>query len=196
MSDSLQQIQEDQKTANSILQNAKDQIGEALKNQEHVRIGVEAHLSRASNFLHGLTGTAPDNASAPAFGPMTSFMGEPIERPEPVAPSDLAPTDSEKEAFRVKRDELLATIADRSDDDVFAILNQPQGEALLRNVGRKAGVPEYDTAAIDVNYLNAVRKGFAASATQAEAIAVGEDAKASKDLVEAEKPAAAKSKSK
>lgn len=139
-----------------------------------VRNFLNERANQSVNFINGLLGNVtilntPVDALAP-LGPVTSFLGKPIERKQPVQPTDINVSMSDKEIFQQHRDALYADIPNLTNDDLLKKLNVPEGEMFIRSCAKKAGITNWKSGAINVKMLDAMRAKIVAEQAAAKAL--------------------------
>lgn len=139
------------------------------------KIGVVQTLRQAYNRLAGLAGIATygSDSSSIVLEQPTSIFGHPVNRREPVAPANVQPTDPEKEALRERITAFTDRIADGDDSDLLKVIQQPQGELIVRGAAKLAGLEDWQEAELNVVLIQRIREAQA-DANEAE----NEEAKA------------------
>lgn len=154
------------KKALQALNTAGDSIKEALSAPELNTLctTVMSNINKSANLLRGLSGTTDftEVNSAAAFGPVTKFMGQEINRALPISKDDLTPKEMEKIVFLAARNTLYEAFPELDNDSILMRLKQPQGEAVIRSTAKKAGLFNYKDAEINVLYLDEIRERIVA----------------------------------
>lgn len=146
------------------------------------KIGVLQTLRQAYNRLAGLAGIATygSDSTSTVLEQPTSIFGLPVNRPEPVAPANVQPTDPEKEALRERIAAFTDRIADGDDSDLLKVIHQPQGELIVRGAAKLAGLEDWQEAEVNTLLIQRIRAAYteADEAAQEEAKAKAAAAKA------------------
>jgi hypothetical protein len=137
---------------------------------------VNTTLDEMLNRLHFLAGTAPvipANAE-PMFKPLTEFMGEPINAPQPLKKEDLNPSDAERLIYVDKVKRLYEEIDTLATDAILNSYTIPEDVMVLRGVARLASknssrpVEDYEDRPIDEAFVEDILKAKAARIADAK----------------------------
>lgn len=154
------------KQASIILQNAKEEVLEILKDTNlglisiSIRSGLDKLINQL-NFLSGESQVAPVHAAG-QFKPITSFMGEPINRPKKVTPEQLVPQNKEKNAFLEQVKELEKNFPLMSNEKILDKYKVPAYSLTLRGVAKRAGLENYRDGNINNQFIDDIRAGMEA----------------------------------
>lgn len=93
--------------------------------------------------------------------PVTSFMGKEIKvkkQPE-VTAADITPSEEERAELQKKVDETGDNLDNMTFDDFTAFLQQESGTVIMRALGKRYKVENFETATLDVNFFSAMKAG-------------------------------------
>lgn len=114
--------------------------------------------------LNALSGTERNAGTVikQQFEPVTTFMGEPIDFAANKAfAADAEPTMDEVQLYQKKVSDLYLSIPAMDDNKVLADYHgNANMELVLRGVARKANVQNYEQAAINVEFIDAIKEGI------------------------------------
>lgn len=100
------------------------------------------------------------------FPPITDFMGEKIEVSK-VELADLNPLEAEKKKFVAKVEKLQGVIIHMSVEEVLKNYVSQDDLFVLRGVAKKAGVPDYDRALINAEFVQKIKDAVTDKADKA-----------------------------
>jgi hypothetical protein len=161
-------------------------ILDILKAPEHqvFAIRADSDLKRLQAFLQNATGTVVFEGQADniqnlinAFGPVTTFMGHEIDRPQPVNFDNIDPSEADRQAFLAKRDALYDRITEMSDEQLQAYLLEPKSETVLRSVAKKAGLYNFREDEINAEFFANIRVAIVGQKERERHTAEAEDLK-------------------
>jgi hypothetical protein len=141
----------------------KEDVQNLLSGTEHGATAslINHQLDQLINRVAFLGGNAPVSTATTEFPPITEFMGEPINRAEPITEAQLAAGDLEKQIFTDKVEALYDNIEAMFPDKVLNSYTIPEDVLVLRGVAKKAGVPDYSNAPLNVAFVEAIHEGIA-----------------------------------
>jgi hypothetical protein len=139
---------------------------EYLSEFPHLQLMAESNLKRIASQIAFVGGGEILNTHTPAkLEPITEFMGEPINAPQPVKEVELTAQELELKLFREKVDRLQGSIFTLTDDSILeSYKNEPN---VIRGVAKRAGVENYKDVTINGDLLNTIREQLKAQAEQA-----------------------------
>ncbi len=155
------------KEAADLLSGTTKGLSEMLQHPElqGLKRRLISQINKASAHLQGAAGIYTPNANMvevneiiSTFQPLESVGGEPLARVMPVNADDLDVKQEAKERFIQKRDDLFLRFPDMVITQIFALMNEPDGQILIRSVAKMAGLPDFREREIDVEFIDAVQK--------------------------------------
>lgn len=118
-------------------------------------------LNQELNQLKHLAGMNLGNETV-QFEPISSFMGEKIQRREMLDTEKITPSEADKEVFVKKVNDLYDAFPQMAND---AILNSYRADtSVIRGVAKKAGLQNYKEAELNFLFLDLIRDAIAAKA--------------------------------
>lgn len=147
-----------------MLRQARAYVDQLLSHADltNIKISVDAQLVRAANTLSGLIGgeQAATNAIPTNFEPLKSMFGQEIGLRKPVELEMLQPTKTEQELFIERRDDLYDRFLSLDNDTILKVLNEPNGEPIIRTIAKKAGIEDYRDAVINTEFIDDIKAGI------------------------------------
>ncbi len=174
----------------------------ALLQQTHytnLQVSVDNNLNQLIHFFRHTTGAADTtlgNDSTISFGPLSSFMGEPVHAPTAIDVTLLTPSVEERELLKQKVLQLEASIENSDNDVVINSYALPEDELVLRGLAKKLEITGYETSPIDYDFINAIRAAVVTNKPIEQKEHMLNHAIADKDDLVSKKPASTKSKKK
>jgi hypothetical protein len=147
------------------------EVNELLKGPEYIHnlLGINAQFTLILNRLKFVNqiltpGANKKEAKAEAapkrFGPIKTFMGEPIKREKPITKTDLTADEKKRLDFVKKVEKLYDSI---SGIDTNIILNSytiNDDKLILRGVAKRANVKGWKDRDINADYVNDIKLGI------------------------------------
>lgn len=147
---------------------ARTEIAELVSNDpnlNNIHMRVDKHLQLLSNQVKAIIGVSPENTTSATveFAPLVKLDGEDItgEIPTDVNDSDLNIKENEIIVLKEKVLRFEESLSQRTDDEVLAAVITTDDILVIRGLAKKANVNEYDTAEIDLAFVQAIREGLA-----------------------------------
>lgn len=135
-------------------------------------IRVKAVLQREVRILRDRanSGSLMELAKMPERQPLTSILGQKIEARQPIMPADVQPDDFEKKAFQDDFNATYASFLDTKDDKLIEKSRGNGGESIIRACAKKAGLPDWQDAKMNVAFIKAIKQAITDNATASDKI--------------------------
>lgn len=163
------------KQALEVLEDAKSQVKEILTGDEasSILLRITAGLNTGITALSHASGSANTAfATSTETKPITKFMGKAIERKDSnVSQEQLSIDEQEKQIFIDKVNNLYERISGLDSVEVLKIHTIPEDVLALRGVAKKAGVADFESAELDVKFIDTIKAKIAIN--KAEGAATG-----------------------
>lgn len=152
---------ENVKQVTKVLTDAKAEILELLPDEnDMIRLGLVSGLDRLINRMLFFTGDTLVGETKASFPPITEFMGEPIHKMEQVAEADLDPEHEAKDKFLKKVDDLEINFPGLDSKKILESYKTKEDVMAIRGVAKRAGIEDFKTAKITVEFLEQIRQGL------------------------------------
>jgi hypothetical protein len=152
----------------TILKDAKQQINKLLNGPEHNQnlLEINANFTRIENRLGFMGGvlepTETKQEARKRFPPMTSFMGQKLETVKKFNQDDLTPSESTKKKYLASVNKLWNEIGNFTPDHLLKSYRIENDIKILRGVANRAGVQDFETAELNIEFIDKVQKAVAA----------------------------------
>lgn len=153
------------------LQLAWDEANNLSPEMGAIKIRTQNTVRQTQNFINGLLGGAMATHEQAEAPPITSILGVAVNRPQPVTPAMLQPDQMEKDKFLQDRDNLYDQFLRLKNDSLYSKMRQPNGEAVIRAVAKKAGIENYADAKLNDLFFNKIREAMKAENDLAQSLA-------------------------
>jgi hypothetical protein len=140
----------------------------------HVKLRIMGHVMQDTAWLRMLSGNVQQ------FGPTGGgnsnplvtnnsgekmIMGMPVGGVRaPITKETLKPSVDDTKKFTAKVVDLYAAFPSMKDRDLTAILNKPDGEAVIRGVAKKAGVRAWEEGEVGFAFFGDIRQAMSSQA--------------------------------
>lgn len=123
---------------------------------------IESHINNLTNRLSFAIGRNANsgNENKVQFKPVTNFMGEKVKLVKPVEKEDLTPDEQMKHDFREKVDKLFKEFRTITPEGILNSYTLPEDVIVVRAVAKKAGVPDYDTKEMSLQFIESISKAL------------------------------------
>lgn len=146
-----------------VLVDAKSEVMALLDKNNLTAISIEHGLDRLINKLKFLDGQSLDSGRVQTvFGPITEFMGEKINYPVKIAEEEIVPEPTAVELFVKKVDEFQEQLPILDSAKVIDSYKTKEDLKVIRGAAKRAGLEDFKTAEITVDYVDQIKAGLAA----------------------------------
>lgn len=146
-----------------IIQSAKTDINKKLTGTEnvHALLEINSLLDRLITRFEYMGGVVePESVKGKVvdqFPPITNFMGQEIERTEPIKKDDLTPKEAQKNKFREDVKKLYGEIRNKTPEQVLNEFTIPEHVLIVRGVAKQAGVEDYQSREMNIAFIEEIQ---------------------------------------
>lgn len=148
--DSLAVVKQAQRDVNLLL---KEPI---FSNNKLTLNSLFDRLSQRLVFMGAVTEPKANPSEGKMHGPMKTFMGKQINRAAKVTLDQLTPTEADISRIRQRVQKLYDKFLDLKPEDILRNHRNNDDVTILRGVAKWAGVEDYETKALTVNFIEEI----------------------------------------